>query len=106
MSSAVAGPSKPTKKKITPTPVKKHPKSKAKSAAVVAEVEEDDAPIASASEPKYEGTNTGLAYQPPKGAVLANHADVDAGVFDYDALKGDDNLELWIVRVPNAVSLL
>lgn len=56
------------------------------------------------SEPKYEGTNTGWDYKPPKGAVLANH-DVDAEEFDYDALKGDENLELWLIRVPNAVRL-
>lgn len=102
MSSAVAGPSKISKPKPKPktkTTAKTPAASKVKSKEIIDD--EDDAPEAP-SEPKYEGTNTGWDYEPPKGAILANH-DVDAEEFDYDALKGDENLELWIVRVPDTV---
>lgn len=97
--STVAGPSK-TKKSSLAASGKKTQKSKDKSSAVpiaTADVEEP-----STSDPKYEGTNTGWAYEPPKGAVIASH-DIDAEEFDYDALKDDENLELWIVRIPDTV---
>lgn len=54
---------------------------------------------------KNEGSNTELAYQPPPGAILANHLN-DAGDFDWDAIRdNDEGLELWIVRVPNGVRI-
>jgi len=93
MSSSVAGPSKALKTKAA---AKKTQKYKSK------ETIDDEDDVGIPSEPKYEGTNTGWDYEPPKGAVLAHHG-VDAGEFDYDALKGDENLELWIIRVPNAI---
>ena len=52
---------------------------------------------------KNEGINTEWAYQPPPGATLINHI-VDAGQFDYDDLKGqEEHLEMWIVRIPDTV---
>ncbi|KAF7799701.1 hypothetical protein EIP86_010943 [Pleurotus ostreatoroseus] len=51
---------------------------------------------------KNEGTDTDWAYKPPKGAVLASYAG-DAGEFDWDALKNNEDVELWIVRVPDGV---
>lgn len=96
MSSSVAGPSKSKKKPST----KKTTTQKSKPV-----VEEEEPETVVSSEPKYEGTNLGWAYEPPKGAVLANHVDADAEEFDYEALKGDENLELWIVRVPDEVRL-
>ncbi|KAH8100291.1 DNA-directed RNA polymerase I subunit RPA34.5-domain-containing protein [Cristinia sonorae] len=86
MSSTTAGPSK----KKSSTKKSSASKQKEKRATEVT------------SEPRNEGTNPKWNYEPPKGAVLANH-DVDPEEFDYDALKGDDNLELWIIRVPKGV---
>ncbi|KAK7688857.1 hypothetical protein QCA50_007546 [Cerrena zonata] len=52
---------------------------------------------------KNEGTNTDWEYKPPPGAALVNHA-VDAGEFDYESLKGqEEHLEMWIIRVPDTV---
>lgn len=52
---------------------------------------------------KNEGTNTDWEYQPPSGAEPIDYV-VDAGEFDYDSLKGEEeHLEMWIVRVPEAV---
>ena len=53
---------------------------------------------------KNEGTDTDWAYKPPKGAVLASHPG-DAGGFDWDALKNNKDVELWIVRVPDGVRI-
>lgn len=44
-----------------------------------------------------------LSYQPPAGSVLLKH-DIDAGEFDWDSINDDENLELWVIRVPDAVS--
>ncbi|THH31878.1 hypothetical protein EUX98_g2313 [Antrodiella citrinella] len=96
MSSAGAGPSKPAKKKAAAT-TKKSQKYKSKE--TIDDDEDDNVQVA--SEPKYEGTNTGWDYEPPKCSVLANHA-IDAEEFDYDALKGNEDLELWIIRIPDA----
>lgn len=51
---------------------------------------------------KNEGTDTDWAYKPPEGAVLAK-TDVDAEEFDWDALRNNEDVELWIVRVPEGV---
>lgn len=51
---------------------------------------------------KNEGTNTDWAYKVPDGATLAQ-LEVDED-FDWDSLKDDEDLELWIVRVPEGVS--
>ncbi len=53
---------------------------------------------------KNEGTNTDWAYKAPQGAVLADHS-ADAEEFDWEALKANENLELWIIRVPEGVEL-
>ena len=52
---------------------------------------------------KNEGTDPNHDYQPPQGAVPVD-LDVDTGEFDWDALKDDDDLELWVIRVPQGVS--
>ncbi len=41
----------------------------------------------------------GTAYRPPPGSILLSDA-IESEVFDYDTLKEDDDLELWIIRVP------
>ncbi|EMD34327.1 hypothetical protein CERSUDRAFT_107531 [Gelatoporia subvermispora B] len=51
---------------------------------------------------KNEGDDPDWAYQPPPGSVLLNHAE-DFGEFDWDKVKEDDNLELWLIRVPEGV---
>lgn len=43
------------------------------------------------------------AYKPPEGAVLMQHK-VEHSDFDWDVVRDDDNLELWLVRVPDGVS--
>lgn len=42
------------------------------------------------------------AYEPPKGSVLLTH-DVSVGEFDWDAVQNDDDVELWVLRVPEGV---
>ncbi len=44
----------------------------------------------------------GTAYRPPPGSILLSDA-IESEVFDYDTLKEDDDLELWIIRVPDGV---
>ncbi|KAH9948141.1 hypothetical protein B0H21DRAFT_690642 [Amylocystis lapponica] len=51
---------------------------------------------------KNEGTNPDWAYKPPEGTALLDHG-VDTAEFDWDAVKEDDNLEMWIVRVPEGI---
>lgn len=53
---------------------------------------------------KNEGTDPNYNYQPPQGAVSVD-LNVDTGEFDWDALNGNDDLELWVIRVPQGVSL-
>lgn len=50
---------------------------------------------------KNEGTNTDWAYKPPSGTVVFD-GDIDEE-FDWESLKDDEDLELWIVRVPEGV---
>ena len=51
-----------------------------------------------------EGTDPNHDYQPPQGAVPVD-LKVDPGEFDWDAVKDDDDLELWVIRVPQGVGL-
>ncbi|KAI0713642.1 hypothetical protein C8Q76DRAFT_675844 [Earliella scabrosa] len=52
------------------------------------------------------GRNKGDApdwdYKPPDGFALMKHK-VDESDFDWDAIHNDDNLELWVVRVPEGL---
>ena len=60
-----------------------------------------------AAEPDKHGRNEGedasLAYKPPEGYVLMKHS-AEETEFDWDAINNNDNLELWVVRVPDGVS--
>ncbi|KAK0474837.1 DNA-directed RNA polymerase I subunit RPA34.5-domain-containing protein [Armillaria novae-zelandiae] len=47
---------------------------------------------------KNEGTDPDWAYQPPDGTVLQENP--DSGEFDWDSQNDDDELELWLIRVP------
>ena len=48
------------------------------------------------------------AFEPPQGAVpIGGPEDVagaiEMGEFDWDSVKDDKDIELWLVRVPNSV---
>ena len=48
------------------------------------------------------------AFELPQGAVLVNDSDDGAGAigteeFDWNSIKDDKNIELWLVRVPDSV---
>ncbi|KAF8061749.1 hypothetical protein FPV67DRAFT_1510175 [Lyophyllum atratum] len=51
---------------------------------------------------KNEGVDPHWDYKPPAGATLLQNVG-DAGEFDWDALANDDDLELWLIRVPESV---
>ncbi|KAJ7494377.1 hypothetical protein B0H11DRAFT_934214 [Mycena galericulata] len=51
---------------------------------------------------RNEGNDPYWAYQPPRKSVLLE-ASADVGDFDWDALKDNDDLELWLVRIPDSV---
>ncbi|KAI0288547.1 hypothetical protein B0F90DRAFT_1802443 [Multifurca ochricompacta] len=51
---------------------------------------------------RNEGVDPTLAYTPPAGSVPVDY-DVEFGELDYDAVKEDEGVELWLVRVPNVV---
>ncbi|PIL26681.1 hypothetical protein GSI_11257 [Ganoderma sinense ZZ0214-1] len=59
-----------------------------------------------AAEPEKHGRNEGedasLAYKPPEGYVLMKHT-AEETAFDWDAINNDDNLELWVVRIPDGL---
>ena len=52
---------------------------------------------------KDEGTNLHWDYVPPEGAILVDH-NIDCGDFDWDEVKNNEDLELWLVRAPAGVS--
>lgn len=47
--------------------------------------------------------SSSISYTPPEGAVLINRKDEDAGRFDWDAVNNDEDIELCLIRVPEAV---
>jgi len=51
---------------------------------------------------KDERTNPDWDYVPPEGTILLDH-DVDSGEFDWDAVKNNEDVELWLIRVPEGV---
>jgi hypothetical protein len=66
-------------------------------------------PFAHALPPKRGGKRN-AALKPPEGAVLIGGPDDGAGVigrgeFDWDSVKDDKDVELWLVRVPHSVCL-
>lgn len=57
------------------------------------------------AEPGNEGIDqSNWDYTPPEGAVLLDFKEEDAGQFDWDAVNGDENVEIWLIRIPEAVS--
>ena len=51
---------------------------------------------------RNEGDDPNWDYKPPDGYALMKHK-VEKGEFDWDAINNDDNLEVWVVRVPDGV---
>ncbi|KAH7890085.1 hypothetical protein F5I97DRAFT_1850037 [Phlebopus sp. FC_14] len=51
---------------------------------------------------KNEGDDPHWAYKPPDGAVLLDHS-VDAEPFEWDAIRDDDDMEIWLLRVPDSI---
>ncbi|TBU26084.1 DNA-directed RNA polymerase I subunit RPA34.5-domain-containing protein [Dichomitus squalens] len=49
-----------------------------------------------------EDEDASLAYKPPDGYVLMKH-NIEDTDFDWDVINNDDNLELWVVRVPDGL---
>lgn len=97
MPSASPAPSSSSSRSSTPPKVKKlkskQEKQKGKTESTAA-----------ASQPRNEGTDPTWNYAPPPDAVLVND-NVDAGEFDWDTIHDNDDLELWLIRVPESVSL-
>ncbi|KAF5318128.1 hypothetical protein D9619_012194 [Psilocybe cf. subviscida] len=52
---------------------------------------------------KSEGEDLTWAYAPPADAVLVNDDGADAGEFDWDAVKENDELELCLIRIPDSI---
>lgn len=86
----------------SPEPVsvpKNSKKGKAKSKKVkIAQI-----PAETGKNERIESEDADLAYKAPEGYVLMKHA-TEETEFDWDAINNDDNLELWVIRVPDGVS--
>lgn len=55
---------------------------------------------------RNEGIDQSWAFQPPAGArAISTNAEVDNGEFDWDAVEQDEDIELWVLRVPDNVRL-
>jgi len=54
---------------------------------------------------KEEGTDPSWPYQPPEGVSLLEDLGSNAEGFDWETLKEDKDLELWLIRVPEGVRL-
>jgi hypothetical protein len=60
----------------------------------------------SPAEPRNEGIDqSNWDYKPPKGAVLIDCEEEDAGQFDWDAVKNNEEVELCLIRIPKSVTL-
>jgi hypothetical protein len=51
---------------------------------------------------RNEGQNTNWGFKPPAGSVLVN-PNADFAEFDWDGVKDDEDIELWLVRAPSEV---
>ncbi|KAG2132840.1 uncharacterized protein EDB93DRAFT_893901 [Suillus bovinus] len=52
---------------------------------------------------KNEGENPHWAYKPPPGYKPLDHA-FEAETFDWDSVQKDDDVEIWLIRVPDSVN--
>lgn len=60
---------------------------------------------AGGTEAKNEGQDPRWAYEPPSGMVQLDMSRVDEE-FEWEAVKEDDDKELWLFRIPDGVSSL
>ena len=51
---------------------------------------------------KNEGVDPNWEFKPPAGRIVLE-GDYDAGDFDWDAVKDDEDTELWLIRIPEGV---
>lgn len=51
---------------------------------------------------KNEGVDPHWDYKPPEGVSLLQRTE-DAGEFDWDNIANNEDLELWLIRVPEGV---
>ncbi|KAF9228851.1 hypothetical protein BS17DRAFT_772585 [Gyrodon lividus] len=58
--------------------------------------------VITAGHGKNEGDDLHWAYEPPAGAVLLDHA-IESKPFEWDALKDDEDTEIWLIRVPDSI---
>ncbi|KAH9914455.1 uncharacterized protein B0H18DRAFT_1045048 [Fomitopsis serialis] len=65
-------------------------------------IAESSSKPAASAHGKNEGTDPNHAYQSPPGAVPVDLS-VDAGEFDWDAVNEDEDVELWLIRVPQGL---
>lgn len=61
--------------------------------------------VVAPNEAKNEGDDPHWAYEPPEGAILLDHT-VDVGTFEWDALRDDEDTEIWLIRVPDSVGCI
>ncbi|KAG1736928.1 uncharacterized protein EDB91DRAFT_1055328 [Suillus paluster] len=59
-------------------------------------------PVTVTDHGKNEGENPHWAYKPPPGTELFDHSFANE-TFDWDSIKKDDDLELWLIRVPELI---
>ncbi|KAF8881287.1 hypothetical protein CPB84DRAFT_1851624 [Gymnopilus junonius] len=53
---------------------------------------------------KNEGVDPNWDYAPPPGATLIEEdKELDAGDFDWDRINDNEDLELWLIRIPDSV---
>ncbi|KAG8217118.1 hypothetical protein J3R82DRAFT_5152 [Butyriboletus roseoflavus] len=58
--------------------------------------------VAAADHGRNEGDDPHWAYEPPGGAVLLDHT-VDVREFEWDAIKDDEDTEIWLIRAPDSI---
>ncbi|KAG2040279.1 hypothetical protein BDR03DRAFT_915936 [Suillus americanus] len=59
-------------------------------------------PVSVTDNSKNEGENPHWAYKPPPGYKLFDHA-FETETFDWDSVQKDDDLEIWLIRIPDSV---
>ena len=99
MARASPSPSSSSSSSVTPPPTISVSSSKKKNAK-----DKSEKASKSADAGKNEGADLNWAYVPPADTVRVGDEDVDAEEFDWETLKNDNGLELWLIRVPESVS--
>lgn len=85
----------PAQTALRPSKIKIKEKSKKKS---------KSQPVTVTGHGKNEGENPHWAYKPPPGSHLYDHLP-ETDTFDWDSVQKDDDIEIWLIRVPDSVSV-